>query len=250
MDKLQNWVKRIVTALSKRDRAGAAASPGRFLIVGLGNPGPKYAHHRHNVGFQCVDHLARVHGIPLHRRRLKARLGEGHIGAHGVVLAQPLTFMNSSGEAVGPLSHWYKIPPERILVIYDDLDLPLGRLRLRPYGSSGGHNGMKSIIAALGTEDFPRLRIGIGRPQHGDPVDYVLEPFRASERPLIEAVYERVDEMVRYLLEQGIAEAMNNYNRAEMSQVGLASEEQRASQPGKRGGAQARAGRGSREMAP
>jgi PTH1 family peptidyl-tRNA hydrolase len=254
--KLADWVKRIVTASFKRDRArdrargraGAAASPGRTLIVGLGNPGPQYATHRHNIGFQCVDHLAREHGIALHRRRFKARLGEGHIGAHGVILAQPLTFMNSSGEAVGPLSRWYKVPPERILVIYDDLDLPLGRLRLRPYGSSGGHNGIKSIIAALGTEGFARLRVGIGRPERGDPIDYVLAPFAPDQRPVIEAVYARVDEMVRYLLEHGIGEAMNSYNRVEMSQIGPESDESAAGQGPK--GASARASRGSREMMP
>ena len=182
------------------------------MIVGLGNPGRKYAGNRHNVGFLCVEHLARAHGISLRRKRLNAIVGEGRVGRHRVVLAQPQTFMNDSGRSVGAVSRWYKVPPERILVIHDDLDLTVAKVRLRQGGSSGGHNGIKSIIAELGGQDFARLRIGIGRPTRGDPIDYVLNDFTADQEHEIEAVYAEIPEIVRTYLEQGIREAMNAYN--------------------------------------
>ena len=209
----------LVQHLANRLRRTAVPEMERTLIVGLGNPGPKYAQNRHNVGFQCVEHIARAHGIALHRERLRARLGEGQIEGCAVVLAQPQTFMNDSGQSVAPLSRWYKIPPERLLVIYDDLDLPLGRLRLRPNGGSGGHNGIRSIIALLGTQDFARLRVGIGRPTHGEPVDYVLNDFSPEQTATIQAAYARVEEIVRCVLARGVHEAMDRYNRVEMSQL-------------------------------
>jgi len=188
------------------------ASAPSYLIVGLGNPGKEYAGNRHNVGFQCLDHLARAHGIELRRQRFRAVLGDGHIGVQRVLLVKPLTFMNESGKAVAPVSRWYKIPPQRILVIHDDLDLPLGKVRLRPDGSSGGHKGIHSIIAELGTRDFARLRVGIGRPQHGDPVDYVLGDFGADQEPIIGAVCEMVERIVLCFLQEGIERAMNAHN--------------------------------------
>ncbi len=184
----------------------------RHLIVGLGNPGSKYAGHRHNVGFQCIDYIAERWGATLRTRRFKAHLGESDIDGHRVVLAKPQTFMNDSGRAVGPMSGWFKIPPRRILVIYDDLDLPLARVRLRPGGSSGGHRGVQSIIDALGTQEFPRLRVGIGRPEFGDPIDYVLNNFSREQEPIVREIYPWVEEMVRYYLDAGIVEAMNRYN--------------------------------------
>ncbi|HHX64769.1 MAG TPA: aminoacyl-tRNA hydrolase [Chloroflexi bacterium] len=190
----------------------APEGPPSFLVVGLGNPGRRYERNRHNIGFQCVDHLARQYGIEWRRSRFNAQIADLHIGAHRVLLVKPLTFMNSSGEAVAAVSHWYKIPPERILVIYDDLDLPLARIRLRPGGSSGGHNGIASIIERLGSAGFARLRIGIGRPVHGDPTDYVLNDFDRDQEPLIHAVYDVIDEIVRCVLDKGIREAMNSYN--------------------------------------
>ena len=183
-----------------------------YLIVGLGNPGARYALNRHNVGFQCIDRLTETYGIPLRKKRFKARYGEGTIEGHLVVLAKPLTFMNSSGKAVAPLSRHYHLAPQRVLVIHDDLDLPLGRVRLRPGGSSGGHRGLKSIIEALGTQDFPRLRIGIGRPAQGDPIDYVLSDFDPDQEPIIQAVYKLVLEIIPYFLREGIEETMNAYN--------------------------------------
>ncbi|MHB1296132.1 MAG: aminoacyl-tRNA hydrolase [Anaerolineae bacterium] len=188
------------------------AQEASYLIVGLGNPGREYAKTRHNVGFQCVDALAEAHQIALGKKRFCAVFGEGRIGEHRVILARPLTFMNESGRAVGPLAHWYKIPPTQVLVIHDDLDLPLGRIRLRPGGSSGGHRGVASVIETLGTGDFPRLRIGIGRPELGDPVDYVLGAPSKDQEPVMRAALDRVLEIVPYYLDQGVQQAMNAYN--------------------------------------
>jgi PTH1 family peptidyl-tRNA hydrolase len=182
------------------------------LIVGLGNPGKEYARNRHNAGFQCLDRLAQAYGIELRRHRFKAAFGDGRIGDRRVILAKPLTFMNESGQAVAPLSRWHKIAPENILVIHDDLDLPLGKVRLRPNGSSGGHKGINSIIAELGTRDFARLRIGIGRPERGDPIDYVLGDFGRDQESIIAATYELVERVVLCFLQGGVAEAMNAFN--------------------------------------
>jgi len=182
------------------------------LIVGLGNPGRKYAGHRHNVGFQCLDRLAEAWGLSFSRRKHKALLAQGQIAGLKAILAKPQTFMNLSGQAVERMAHFYKVLPENILVIYDDLDLPVGRIRLRPEGGSGGHKGMKSIIEHLGSNGFPRLRVGIGRPTHGDPVDYVLGDFTLDEQIAIDDAYERVVSAVELWLAEGIAAAMNRYN--------------------------------------
>jgi PTH1 family peptidyl-tRNA hydrolase len=180
--------------------------------VGLGNPGPRYAKTRHNIGFMCIDYLAQEYDISVKRKRFKALLGEGRIGAQRVVLAKPLTFMNDSGQAVSPISRWYKVPPERILIIHDDLDLPLGKIRLRPSGSAAGHHGMESIIAELGTSAFPRLRIGIGRPERGDPIDYVLGDFSRDQEATIRATLELVGRLIPMYLDEGITKAMNEFN--------------------------------------
>lgn len=212
-----SYIKRLMHRSSARTSPGSSpAGPLSHLIVGLGNPGPRYESNRHNIGFQCVDHLARLYGAEWQRSRFKATTADARIGPHRVLLVKPLTFMNDSGDAVAAASRWYKIPPERVLVIYDDLDLALARIRLRPGGSSGGHNGIASIIARLGTTEFPRLRIGIGRPTRGDPVDYVLNDFSRDQEPLVQGVYEVIDEIVRCFLNQGIREAMNSYNGRDM----------------------------------
>ncbi|HID63524.1 MAG TPA: aminoacyl-tRNA hydrolase [Anaerolineae bacterium] len=186
----------------------------RKLIVGLGNPGRKYARNRHNVGFQCLDRLAQAHGLSFARRRAKASLAIGKIAAisTGVALAKPLTYMNLSGRAVRQLVSFYKLSLEDILVIYDDLDLPLGTIRLRPEGGPGGHKGMRSIIEALGSQAFPRLRVGIGRPPGNDAASYVLSDFTADEQITLESVYERVVAAVELFLREGIEAAMNTYN--------------------------------------
>lgn len=191
------------------------------IIVGLGNPGRRYARTRHNVGFQCVDALALAHGLTFSARQFRAELAHGRIGAARVLLVKPQTFMNLSGEAVAPLLGYYRRTPADLLVIYDDLDLPPGAIRIRPHGSAGGHKGMTSIIHHLKTSEFARLRVGIGRPaQGGDPVDYVLQPFSAAERALLETVYARVVEAVDCILSAGLTEAMNRFNRVSIAQAG------------------------------
>jgi len=185
-----------------------------YLIVGLGNPGLRYAANRHNIGFCCLERLAAAHDLPFDRRQKRARVALGTIRGRRVILAKPQTFMNESGRAVAPLAHFYKVPLERLLVVYDDLDLPLGTIRLRPEGGSGGHKGMRSIIEHLGSQDFPRLRIGIGRPPgRMDPAAYVLQDFSAEEKPLVEEVLERVVAAIETWLREGIEAAMGRYNR-------------------------------------
>jgi PTH1 family peptidyl-tRNA hydrolase len=190
-------------------------TPGLALIVGLGNPGSEYAGHRHNVGFQVVDALAQAHGLAFVRRKAaRARVAEGRIGDRPALLAKPRTFMNLSGRAVGRLSRAHEIPPERILVVYDDLDLPLGRLRLRPEGGSGGHMGMRSIIDALGSQAFPRLRVGIDRPPGGmDAAEYVLQPFVEEDQALVNDALERAAAAIECWLVDGIVVAMDRFNR-------------------------------------
>jgi len=205
------------------------------LIVGLGNPGRDYARHRHNMGFRVVDALARAHGLAFARKKgAKARVAEGRIAGRDVVLAKPQTFMNLSGKAVARLSRLYDIPPDRILVIYDDLDLPLGRLRLRSEGGAGGHKGLRSIIDLLGTRSFPRLRVGIDRPPGNmDAADYVLQPFDQEQQSLVEPIVERAMAAVLCWLDEGIALAMDRFNRIapEAERVGLGGEGGRQEEP-------------------
>ena len=183
------------------------------LIVGLGNPGRDFARHRHNVGFRCVNAFAHQHGLAFSRSQSRARIASGVLAGEEVVLARPQTFMNLSGRAVSGLVKALRIGPPDLLVIYDDLDLLLGTVRLRPGGSAGGHHGMESIIAALGSRDFPRLRVGIGRPSSGDVVSYVLDDFSADEDKEVEKAVATVVEMLECYLEKGLEEAMNRFNR-------------------------------------
>ena len=185
-----------------------------YLIVGLGNPGEQYAKSRHNVGFESVKYLAKRHGLDFNTKQAKARIAIGNVAGQRVVLARPFTYMNNSGEAVGPLVRWYKIDPAReLLVIYDDLDLPLGTLRLRASGSAGGQGGMKSIIAQLGTQDFPRLRVGIARPPEGwDTKDYVLGNWSRAELQELPEILTRVADAAELFISEGIVAAMNRFN--------------------------------------
>ncbi|MDW8064653.1 MAG: aminoacyl-tRNA hydrolase [Anaerolineae bacterium] len=184
-----------------------------MLIVGLGNPGPEYARNRHNVGFRVLDVFAQAHQITFRRILHQALIAEGRLAGQRVILAKPQTFMNLSGRSVRPLVSYYRIPLDRILVVYDDMDLPLGTIRLRPRGSPGGHNGMKSIVHALGTTEFPRLRIGIGRPPgHMNPADYVLQDFRPDEEEILEGVLHRALQAIRTFIEEGLEAAMNRFN--------------------------------------
>jgi PTH1 family peptidyl-tRNA hydrolase len=191
------------------------------LVVGLGNPGFLYARNRHNIGFMCVSYLARMKDIRFDRKQGYARTGIGNIGPHRVVLARPQTFMNSSGDSVHRLLQLLRITPADLIVIHDDLDLPLGKVRLRLGGSSGGHKGIESIIARLDTRDFYRVRVGIGRPEveGGSPaekeeavVGYVLSDFTGEERKQVEEVLPQVNGAVAALLTDGLAAAMNRYN--------------------------------------
>jgi len=184
------------------------------LIVGLGNPGRKYARNRHNAGFLTVDRLARRHELTFGRQKAKAKIAEGVIAGQRAILAKPQTYMNLSGEAVVALVRFFKILPQRVLVICDDLDLPLARLRLRPSGGSGGHKGLGSIIERLGTQAFPRLRVGIGRPVHDDPMDFVLQDFTADEWSEMDATLDRAVEAIEHWLAHGIHAAMNVFNQS------------------------------------
>jgi PTH1 family peptidyl-tRNA hydrolase len=196
------------------------------LIVGLGNPGAKYAHHRHNIGFRILEALARRHGLTFSReKRAQAQVAEGEIEGHRVLLAKPQTFMNRSGRAVGRLVRARDIPLDGLLVVYDDLDLPLGRLRLRPEGGTGGHKGMASIGEVLGNQAFARLRVGIARPPaHQDPAEYVLESFEPEELPIVSTVVARAAEAIECWLTEGITAAMDLYNRPFPSEEDLSQE--------------------------
>jgi len=185
---------------------------GLRLIVGLGNPGAEYVGTRHNVGFEVIDRLARRHRIDVRRRTLRSVLGDGFIEGRKVILARPMTYMNRSGEAVAAIARMHKIPPEAILVIVDDLALPIGKLRLRLKGSSGGHNGLESIRRHLGTEAYPRIRIGVGAAQPGKMVDHVLGRFRPNEREAIAEALERAADAVETVLRENFEKAMNLYN--------------------------------------
>lgn len=184
------------------------------LIVGLGNPESKYDKTRHNIGFAAIDALARQSQISLsENRRFQALSGEGASSSGKLRLLKPLTYMNRSGQAIRAATDWYKLPPESVLVIYDEMDLPLGRLRLRLSGSAGGHNGMKSAIAHLGTPDFPRLRIGIGRSDgEKDSVSHVLGKFTPQETLLMSEVLQLVVDAVQYSLKHGVEKTMSIYN--------------------------------------
>jgi PTH1 family peptidyl-tRNA hydrolase len=182
------------------------------LIVGLGNPGLEYAKNRHNVGFQCIDRLAANHGLQFSRHQAKASLATGTIAGRRVILAKPLTYMNLSGQSVAQIARFYKIAPADILVVCDDLDLPLGRVRLRPEGSSAGHRGMTSIIDWLGTDGFPRMRLGIGRPAHNGAVDFVLGNFSGDDAITMDRTLDRAVAAVVVFLTEGIDAAMNQFN--------------------------------------
>ena len=190
------------------------------LIVGLGNPGRGYARNRHNIGFMCLGDFARKQGIRFDRKRGKARTGIGEVAGKGVILARPQTFMNLSGESVSRLVSGFDIALDDLLVVHDDLDLSLGKIRLRRGGSSGGHKGVDSIISSLGSQDFPRLRVGIGRPasseNHSESgegiISYVLSDFTPVEKQIVTQVIPRVSEAMLYLLTDGLLPAMNRYN--------------------------------------
>jgi len=194
-------------------RHGAPQAPTLIkLIVGLGNPGLRYHRSRHNVGFMVVEQFAGDHELSFARKRFNTEIAEGNVGEHRVMIAKPQTFMNLSGEAVGKLFAFYKIAPHDLLVVYDDLDLPLGKMRMRPKGGAGGHHGMESIISCIGTSDFPRLRVGIGRPNPDADVDHVLGNFEGDEKKLMDETFDNASQAIELWLKDGLNAAMNKFN--------------------------------------
>ena len=184
-----------------------------IIVLGLGNPGAAYTGSRHNVGYRCVDILSKQYGIPLDQRRRHAVLGEGAMEGEPVVLARSRTYMNLSGIAARYLLDRYRLPPSNLLAIYDERDLPVGQIRIRPRGSSAGHNGANSIIDELESMDFPRLRIGIGQPVQQDAVDFVLGRFTPQESEIVEETLTRAAEAVTWIVRCGIEAAMNKFNQ-------------------------------------
>ena len=184
-----------------------------WIVAGLGNPGPRYEGTRHNVGRMVLREIARRHGASLATTRDNALFGFADMAGKRVCLALPLRYMNESGQAIGPLARFYKVPVERVLVLFDDLDLPVGAVRARTGGGSGGNRGAASITHALGTDAYPRVRVGIGRPPPGwDAADYVLSTFSADELPVVEAGIQRAADMVAAVVSDGIGAAMNAFN--------------------------------------
>lgn len=191
-----------------------------MIVVGLGNPGARYGGTRHNIGFQVIDLIAARWGRPAFRDKFRAELAlvemPGPSAAEKVYLLKPLTFMNLSGQSVKPAAAFFKQAPVDVLVLHDELDLPLGRVQLKEGGGSGGHNGLKSITQELASADYKRLRLGIGRPPvefRGSPADFVLQAFAPSEGPQVESLVSRAADAVELLLKQGSSMAMNNINR-------------------------------------
>ena len=183
------------------------------IIVGLGNPTREYAGTRHNVGFSVIYNISDAYNIPVETKKHKALIGKGVIEGEKVVLAMPQTYMNLSGESVRELMDFYKCDLSDLIVIYDDISLDVGKLRIRAKGSAGGHNGIKNIIAHLGTQEFTRIKIGVGeKPAKMDLADYVLGHFSKEEQPVIRESADRAREAVREIITHGVASAMNKYN--------------------------------------
>ena len=200
---------------SLKHSSPAPKGPITHLIVGLGNPGKQYENNRHNVGFHAIDKLAEKHGIEVKSSRFHALVGEGMIGEHHVLLLKPQTFMNLSGEAVKAAADYYKIPAEQIFVFCDDVSFDVGQMRIRKKGSAGGHNGLKSIIGQLGTDGFPRLKIGVGKKPHPDYdlADWVLGDLPKDTQPKISEVYLAVADATSLLLDGKFEEAANKFSR-------------------------------------
>ena len=185
-----------------------------WLVVGLGNIGDQYEGTRHNVGFQVVDELAERAGLPVQKLKYRALTNTAQVGGEKVLLMKPVTFMNLSGEAVRPAADFYKISPDHVLVLSDDVALPVGKLRVRRGGSAGGHNGLKDLIRHLGTDQFPRIKIGVGEKPHPDydMADWVLGKFQGEDKKIIDQAVKRAADAVELLLSQGVDKAMSRYN--------------------------------------
>lgn len=204
----------IFDLFKKIEKSGGATGPVTHLIVGLGNPGAEYAHTRHNAGFLTVDYIAERLGIRVDRARFRAMVGEGTFGEHRVMLLKPQTFMNLSGESVREAAAFYKIPPENVIVIADDVNFAAGKLRVRGKGSDGGHNGLKNIIYQLQSDAFPRVKVGVGVKPHPeyDLADWVLSSFSKEEFEAIAAAFERIYDGIALLLKGDVPAAMQLCN--------------------------------------
>ena len=184
------------------------------VIVGLGNPTDQYKGTRHNVGYMAIDRIAEANRINMNQHKFKAMVGSGFIGGSKVLLVKPLTYMNLSGESLRPIMDFYKLEPEDFIIIHDDIDLDVGRLRIRKKGSAGGHNGLKSIISHLGSMDFPRVKIGVGeKPKGYDLADYVLGHFTKEEQAIFAERFDEVYDAVQLIVMGDITEAMNRHNK-------------------------------------
>lgn len=188
-----------------------------YVIAGLGNPGKKYANTRHNMGFITIDQLAEKHDIKVDKVKFKALVGEGRIAGQKVLLVKPQTYMNLSGESIQEVMHFYKLEPEELIVIYDDLDLEAGALRLRKFGSAGTHNGMRSVVQHLGSDRFPRIRLGIGNQGKKDIIDFVIGGFSKDEVPVLEEAVTNAVLAIECLLGEGIDRAMSQFNTKKKS---------------------------------
>lgn len=189
-----------------------------FLIVGLGNPGKEYDKTRHNIGFECIDYLSNKYNIELNRIKFKGIYGEGFINNKKVILLKPTTFMNLSGESIREVVNFYKLNPEEVIVIYDDISLEVGRIRIREKGSAGGHNGIKSIIQNLSTDVFPRIKVGVGQPK-GDLVSHVLGRFSKEEEEILKESVEASTKAIEIIVREDTKEAMNRLNGFKASKI-------------------------------
>ena len=199
--------------LRKKATVSPSGSP-EFMVVGLGNPGRDYEFTRHNAGFLTLDHIAVEENVEIKKLKYKALIGDTVISGHRCLLVKPQTFMNNSGEAVREISQFYKIPPEKIIVIFDDISLPCGKLRIRRKGTDGGHNGIKSIIYHLNSDNFPRIKVGVGAKPHPDYklADWVLSTFKKDEMEELKKAIEKATEVLPYMLDGEIDKAMNKAN--------------------------------------
>ena len=184
-----------------------------YIIVGIGNPGRQYENTKHNIGFISLDYLSAAWNIPIQKIKHKALIGEGQHKGERILLVKPQTFVNLSGESVGEIARFYKVPPENIIVIYDDVNFDAGRIRIRPKGSDGGHNGMKSLIYHLHSDNFPRIRLGVGqKPANYDLADWVLSKFTDEEIKTLSKAVDCVPDMVEEIMLKGVQSAMNRFN--------------------------------------
>ncbi|MBO5743058.1 MAG: aminoacyl-tRNA hydrolase [Clostridia bacterium] len=186
-----------------------------FLVAGLGNPEKKYDNTRHNIGFEAIKLFSANNNITLNKNKFKAIIGEGYVGSEKVIIALPQTYMNLSGESIGEIAFFYKIPNENIIIAHDDISMDIGRIRIREKGSAGGHNGLKSIISHLGSDVFCRIKIGVGAPKHEDYdlADFVLGSFTKDEQKILEPVLKDVSSAIECIIKDSASKAMNKYNR-------------------------------------